>query len=89
MLPEHVEILKRIFAEQTYEEKPMLDEQQVIENEIILTHANHNHLAVNIRYFEKHDFQTIQGKITNINGHYLWIAHLKIHLKDIIEVDYM
>ena len=41
MLPEHVEILKKVFAEQSYQTKPILDEQQVVENERILKHALH------------------------------------------------
>lgn len=89
MLPEHVEILKRLFAEQTYEEKPVLDEQQVMENEAILKHAIHDHLVIEIKYFKNHDFQIVKGKITNINNHYLWIAQHKICLEDVIAIHYV
>lgn len=89
MLPEHVEILKVLFAEKVYEKKPTLDEQQVMENETILKHAIHDHLMIEIKYFKNHDVQVIQGEVTNIIDDHLWIDQLKIYLQDIIEVNYM
>jgi|SRR5690625_4853466 len=89
MLPEHIEILKKIFAEQAHQIKPILEEQQIKENEAILKHAIHDQLMIKIKYFQSHDFQIIQGKVTNIIDSHLWIDHLKIHLQDIIEVSYI
>jgi len=86
MLPEHVEILKKVFAEQAYQTKPILDEQQVRENETTLKHAIHEDFAIEIKYFKNYEFKKAQGKVTNMNDHHLWIAHTKICLKDIIEV---
>lgn len=89
MLPEHVEALKNMFAEQAYQKKPILDEQQMMENESILKHAIHDHLMIKIKYFKDHDFQMVQGEVANIVDDHLWIGHQKIHLRDIIEVHYM
>ncbi len=89
MLPEHLEMLKDMFVEQAYQKKPILDEQQVMENEAILKHAIHDHLMIEMKYFKNHNIQMIQGEVTNIGDDHLWIGHLKIHLKNIIEVSYM
>lgn len=89
MLPEHVEILKDMFAEQAHQKRPILDEQQIMENESILRHAIHDELVIEIKYFNNHNYQVIQGEVTNIIDDYLWIGHLKIYLKDIIEIKYI
>jgi hypothetical protein len=89
MLPEHLEKLKNVFAEQAYKTKPMLDEQQIMENESILQHAIYDHLTVGIKYFQDHDLHHLQGKITKVIGDDLWIDHLKININNIIEINYM
>lgn len=89
MLPEHVEMLKNVFAEQEHKEKPILDEQQIMENEEIIKHAIHDQLMIEITYFKDHDFQVIQGKVTNITDDHLSLDQLKIYLQDIIEVNYI
>lgn len=89
MLPEHLERLKIVFAEQNYKEKPILDEQQIAENELILQHAIHEKLMINVKYFKDHDLHMIQGTVSNIVDGNLRIDHLKINLKDIIEISYL
>lgn len=88
MLPEHLEILKSVFAGQEYKKKPILDEQQIMENESILQHAIYDHLTVKITYFKDHGIHVIQGKVVNVVDSYLSVGRLKINLKDIIEINY-
>lgn len=88
MLPEHLEALKNLFVERASKKRPILDEQQIIENESILQHAIHDHLTVEITYFEDCDLHRIQGEIINIVDNYLLVDHVKVQLKNIIEVNY-
>lgn len=89
MLPEHVEALKKLFAEQDHKEKPILDEQQMIDNEFILQQAIENDLDVEIKCFEDHDFHTVKGKLLFIDAmsKYLQLDHIEIKLENIIEVN--
>lgn len=89
MLPEHIEMLKDVFAEQNHKEKPILDDQRLAENEMMLTEAIENDLTVEITYFKNHDLHDIDGKILFIqpqNG-YLQLDDVRINLDDIIEVN--
>lgn len=88
MLPEHLEALKNVFVERAYKKRPALDEQQIIENELILQHAVHDHLTVEITYFKDYELHRIRGEIMNIVDNYLLVDHMKIQLKNIIEVNY-
>lgn len=89
MLPEHLEELRRVFAERDYQKKPVLDDQQIMENESILKHAIHDRLLIEITYFKEHNFQVAQGEVANVIDDHLWLDHLKIYLQDIIEINYL
>lgn len=91
MLPEHIELLKDAFAEFEYKEKPILDEQQIIEINTQLKHALKANLAVEIKYYLDHDFYTSKGKLLNIDtfGGYLRLDDEnkeEIYLIDIVDV---
>lgn len=88
MLPEHVEALKKLWAEQEHKEKPMLDEQQLVENDHLLHHALYHDQMVSITYYEDHDFQEAKGKVLFINqvDGYLLLDDTKIRLENMIEV---
>lgn len=68
MLPEHVELLKEVFAEEYRIEKPTLDEQQMLENELILQEAIHNDLMVEIKYYDDGKFEKVKGKVSFIDA---------------------
>ncbi len=88
MLPEHVKALKKLFAEQDQKEKPVLDEQQVVEYGRLLQEAIENDLTVEIIYFKNHDFHVAVGKISfvEMGDRSLHFNDKKINLDDIIEV---
>lgn len=87
MLPEHKEVLKEALKENNHKEKPILDEQQLAENERMLQEAIENGLEVSIRYFKNHDFHVAEGKVSFLQlGEYLQINNAKIKLNEIIEV---
>lgn len=66
MLPEHVQMIKEMWAEDDKKEKPILDEQQIEENAMKLQLAIHNDLSIEIKYFKDHDFHTVEGKLKSI-----------------------
>lgn len=89
MLPEHAEALKKLFAEYERKEKPVLDEQQLLENESAIQEAIENDLDVDIRYFKDYDFHVARGKILFIEmgDRSLHLDNEKIKLDNIIEVN--
>lgn len=89
MIPEHVEALKKLFAEQDHKEKPILDEQQLLENEMLLQNAIQNDLMIEIKHFRDHDFHMVKGKVLFIQSQsrFLQLDNVKIKLEDIIEVN--
>lgn len=85
MLPEHVEMIKQLWAEDDYKEKPILSEQQLEENEVILQEALNNHLPVEIEYFKNHDSCFVEGKVAIKNDH-LIIDNVEVNLSDIFKI---
>lgn len=88
MLPEHVEALKQAFAEMDYKKKPILDEQQLEENDAKLRQAFQNGLTVGVEYYRNHDLHLIKGKISFIDPleKTLKVEDEVIHLEEVIEV---
>src|SRR5690625_4823432 len=90
MLPEHIEMLKEVWEEERRESKPIVDEQQLIENEYILNAALKGDHKVKIEYFADHRKQTIEGNIEYIESlnKSLIIDGVKIELDNILNVRY-
>ncbi|AUJ25213.1 YolD-like family protein [Virgibacillus dokdonensis] len=88
MMPEHIEMLQEMWKEQDYKEKPILDEQQQEEINNKLLMAGVNDLTVEIKYFNKHDFYKVKGKITSINkqNKYINIVGQRLPFECIIDV---
>lgn len=89
MLPENVEMLKGAFAEDDRVEKPLIDEQQKLENDMLLQSALHNNLTVAIKYFKDYEFHDIKGKVLFIDamGRVLCLEDMEINLDDILDID--
>src|SRR5690606_1702662 len=90
MLPEHVQMLDKIFNEPEKKKKPVLDEQEVEEINMNLHQAIHQDLPVEIQYYNNHDYKTVQGKLKKIDTEYLYLnddGYTKVPLKDIIDVN--
>lgn len=89
MLPEHVEMLKQVFAEENYQKKPLLDEQQKRKMDMQLTNALHENKTVEIIYFQNHRLKKVQGKPLYIDplNKYLQLEQMKIPLADMIDVE--
>jgi len=65
MLPEHVEMLKEVFVEP--KEKPILDEQKMIEIDQTLKYALKNQVMLEMTYFEDGKFSTLRGRLAKID----------------------
>lgn len=89
MLLEQVEMLKDLDKEMDRKEKPILDDQQISENEFKLCGALDKKLSVKITYFANHDFHSIKGVIKNIRKNIIYIEETEILFGDIIEVDFL
>ncbi|MFD2759694.1 YolD-like family protein [Lentibacillus juripiscarius] len=87
MLPEHEELLRKMWAEQEYKEKPILDEQQKEEIDARLQAAVNNDLTVEVKHYNGRDFLTNKGKLTRINQEQLWLGDESIiKLADVLDV---
>lgn len=64
MLPEHVEMLKEVFVE--YKEKPILDEQTMLEIDQSLKYALTYNVDIVLTYYEHGQFKVIEGKLAKI-----------------------
>src|SRR5690625_7238723 len=90
MLPEHVEMLKKAFVER--KEKPILDEQKMIEIDRILKYAFENQLPLKMTYFENGNFSVSRGKLAKIDQQRGYIVLCNgnggdISLADLIDVE--
>lgn len=91
MLPEHVEALKQMFAEEERKPKPLIDEQQKMEIDFILQAALNNDETVEIKYYADYDYQSVRGQLLMID---ILSGRLRldgepaqeIHLQDILDV---
>ncbi|SHH87899.1 YolD-like family protein [Virgibacillus chiguensis] len=88
MMPEHIEMLQEMWEEQDYKEKLILDEQQQEEINNKLLMAGVNDLTVELKYFNKHDFYKVKGKITSINkqNKYINIVGQRLPFECIMDV---
>src|SRR5690625_7696100 len=65
MLPEHVDMLKEVFLE--YKEKPVLDEQQMIEIDQKLKFALETDEVIEMTYYERGMFKKINGRLDKVD----------------------
>jgi len=88
MLPEHAKMLEYIWNESEHKDKPILDEQQKIENDLMLQGAIHDNSIVEIKYFKDHDFHTVKGRVSfiDMNSRSIKLGSVEIGLEDVIDV---
>lgn len=89
MMPEHIEMLNRMWEEQEHKEMPELDEQQIAENNLLLQEALENDLEIRIKHFADHDYKNVVGYLMHIDvlNKRLFINDEEIKLDNIIEVE--
>lgn len=89
MLPEHIQMLNKMWKDKERKAKPMLDEQELEEINMKLQLAIHHHLPVQIKYYSDYDYKVIKGKIKKIDlaDKYIQLDdYTKIGLMDILDV---
>lgn len=88
MLPEHIEMLNKMWKEQDYKEMPELDEQQIAEKNLLLQEALENDLKIRIKHFADHDHKIIEGYLLHIDilNKRLFFDDIEIKIENIIEV---
>lgn len=90
MLPEHIALLQDALTE--YKEKPILDEQKMIEIDRKLKLALEEHVALKMTYYQAGEVQTVYGKLLRIDQTQGYIVlrnedGTMISLHNIIDVD--
>lgn len=65
MLPEHIEMLREVFIEK--QERPILDEQKMMEIDQTLKYALANHLEVGMTYFKDGNLLRLTGTLAKVD----------------------
>lgn len=81
MLPEHVKALKQLLEEEKREQKPLLDEQHLMEMDRKLKDALFSETDVKIIVYRQFMKEKVIGKITAIREGYVYIQYYKGILK--------
>lgn len=92
MLPEHVEMLNEVFVE--YKEKPILDEQKMVEIDRTLKYALKHRSPIEMTYFYSGEYRTVVSRLAKLDQ---WRGYIllqnedgqKISLTDIIDVQFI
>lgn len=85
MLPEHSNLLKEMWSQKEWKEKPMLDEQLVTEINLNLQLALKDNLTIEIEYFHNRDYHKVKGKLLGVDPllNYVRFENLEIPLTNI------
>lgn len=67
MLPEHVAMIKKIYADQDKVQKPQLDEQAWFEIELTIQEALIKNSSVQFTYWQNGYYETLVGRINSID----------------------
>lgn len=67
MMPEHQNMLKEMWSQKEWKEKPMLDEHLINEINLTLQEALANDLTIEIEYFKNHDYHKMKGRLLGVN----------------------
>jgi len=86
MLPEHVQMVKKIWKEEEKVQKPVLDEQELEEINFVLHRALHDNLTLDIQYFDDGFLETVRAKLTYINGYEKKISLIEWKSKDKVKL---
>ncbi len=88
MLPEHVQMLGDLEKEQDRKEKPVLDEQMITENYMIMEEALRSDLKIRIKYYEDYDYKYHDGYLLSIDtmNKIVFMEDINIRLDDVLGV---
>ncbi|MCT2535050.1 YolD-like family protein [Aquibacillus koreensis] len=93
MLPEHVEMLQRLWREDKNKQKPLLDEQELEQINEMIHEAYQRHLAISITVYKNNNYKEYKGIISSVvmHNHCLKLKQadddiVSIYLPEIIDV---
>lgn len=88
MLPEHQRMLEEMWEQQEWKDKPILDEQQMVEINMKLQLALNEDLTVEIEYFKNHDYHKVRDKLLAVDplNNYLRLEGMELPLDSIVGV---
>ncbi len=68
MMPEHIKMIENLWKEDERKTKPIIDEQQKEEFDLMLHLALKDFLTVEVIYYADHDFHTVKDKLLKIDS---------------------
>lgn len=88
MLPEHVQMLEDLEKEQDRKEKPVLDEQMITENYMIMEEALRSDLKIRVKYYADYDYKYHEGYLLRIDtmNKIVFMEDVNIGLDNVLEV---
>lgn len=88
MLPEHVQMLEELDQEQDRKEKPVLDEQMITENYMVMEEALRSDLKIRIKYYADYDYKYHEGFLLSVDtiNMIVFMEEININLDDVLEV---
>ncbi|MFD2924147.1 YolD-like family protein [Halobacillus naozhouensis] len=96
MMPEHVEMIQKLWKEDEGEEKKVLDESQVEENSFALQRAMNDGLPVELKYHNGFKYISVKVKIKGLDPYTKKVRcaapnkeSLKVKFEDIFKVIFL
>lgn len=91
MLPEHVEALREIWNEVEQKEMPVLDEQEIAENNMKLQVALEYDKEISIKHFVDNEYVTDEGYLlgTDMLRGIIIMEETDIRFDNVIEISFM
>ncbi|WP_431802992.1 YolD-like family protein [Halobacillus andaensis] len=86
MLPEHVEMIKKVWKEDERVEKGLLDEQKAAEIDFILQRALHDGLTVELKVHNGFDFENRCLKVESVDKRTRKIKGLDVQEKEKVSI---
>lgn len=81
MLPEHVKMLKEMFAEDEKIEKPLIDEQQKVTNDLAVQRALQEGIAVDVKFYDQGKIKMTRDRILFVDALNGWLRLERIKIK--------
>jgi YolD-like protein len=87
MLPEHAELLTKMWEKLEQKNMPLLDEQKLVEMDAQLQLAICNNLTVEVKHYNGRDYLTSKGKLKYITKDMLYLdTDIKIKRQHVLDV---
>lgn len=67
MMPEHIKMLNDYWEQEDWKEKPIIDEQLMLDINLQLNVAIANDLPIEVEYFKNHNYHKVKGYLLRVD----------------------